>query len=240
MPTHHEITRLERVYRSYRESPAVQAQWDEANPGNQAILFERQNGIRKLLDTHGFLPLRNRKVLDVGCGTGKVLGSLLGFGAKPENLYGVDLLPDRIAEAQKSYPDLHFRCGNAESLEFQDAGFDLVLVFTVFSSILDQQMACNVAREVARVVRSGGGVLWYDFRYKNPRNPNVRGVTKRHIEILFPDFLIYLNSTTLFPPIARHLGRLTAKVYPLLAAIPLLRTHYLGLLVKRGKLRKSS
>ncbi len=232
MSTDHEVERLTHVYRTYRESHAIQAQWDESNPGNRAILRERQWAIRHLLSTHGFLPLTGRRVLEVGCGSGKVLANLLELGARPENLYGVDLLPERIAEAEQHYPDLHLQCANAEQLEFPDASFDLVLLFTVFSSILDGQMACKVAHEVSRVLRPGGAVLWYDFRYDNPRNPNVRGMIKRHIETLFPGLHMRLHTITLLPPLARRLGRLTPVLYPVLAAIPPLRTHYLGVLVK--------
>jgi len=236
--TQQEVKRLAQVYRNYRENPVVRAQWDESNPGNRAILRERQRAIRKTLGTHGFLPLASRRVLDVGCGTGKVLAGLVELGAQPNNLHGIDLLPDRIGEARKSYPSLHFQYTNAERLEFRNDSFDLVVLFTVLSSILDDQMAQNVAHEAARVLRPGGAVLWYDFRYDNPRNPNVRGIRKRHMEALFPDFQIHLHTITLFPFLARHLGRLAPLLYPILAAISPLRTHYLGLLMKSGVRRK--
>jgi ubiquinone/menaquinone biosynthesis C-methylase UbiE len=141
------------------------------------------------------------------------------------------LLPERIAEVRQRCPDLHFQCANAEQLEFPEASFDLVLLFTVFSSILDGQMARNVACEVTRVLKPGGAVLWYDFRYDNPRNPNVRGMTRRHIGTLFPGFQMHLHTITLFPALARRLGHLTSLLYPVLAAMPPLRTHYLGLLL---------
>jgi SAM-dependent methyltransferase len=232
MPSDREVQRLVQVYRAYRESQAVQAQWDEGNPGWSAILQERQRAIRRLLGSHGLFPLAGRKALEVGCGSGKVLASLLELGAQSQNLYGVDLLPDRISEAQQRYPELNFQCANAEQMEFPEASFDLVLLFTVFSSILDEQMARSVAYEVSRVLRPGGAVLWYDFRYDNPRNPNVRGVTRGNIETLFPGFNMRLRTITLLPPLARGLGCFTRVLYPLLAAIPPLRTHYLGLLIR--------
>jgi ubiquinone/menaquinone biosynthesis C-methylase UbiE len=232
MCTHQEVRRLAEVYRAYRESQATRAQWNDRNPGNHAIREEWQRVARDLLTVHGLLPLTDRKILEVGCGTGKVLADMVHFGAQPDNLYGVDLLADRITEARQAYPDLCLECANAEHLEFQDASFDLVLLFTVFSSILDEGMARNVGSEVRRVLRPGGAVLWYDFRYNNPQNPNVRGITRRRIHDLFPGFTMHLRSITLLPLLARRLGRFTKLLYPVFSAIPPLRTHYLGLLVK--------
>lgn len=227
-----EVERLKRVYCAYSESQIFQTCWDARNPGNQAILRERQRAIRRLLEAHGFFPLTNVRVLDVGCGSGRELAALVEMGAEPDLLYGVDLLPERIEEASRQYPMLHFQCANAEDLDFPDAYFTLVLLFTVFSSILDDGMAHNIAREVQRVLKPGGAVLWYDFRYNNPWNPHVRGMTKSHIRQFFPGFEMHLRTITLLPPLARRLGRLTRVLYPLLAVIPPLRTHYLGLLVK--------
>ena len=93
-------------------------------------------------------------------------------------------------------------------------------------------MAYNVAGEVHRVLKSGGAVVWYDFRYKNPWNPHTRPMPKQRIRQFFPDFEIHLHTVTLLPPLARRLGRLTPVLYPQLSAIPPLRTHHLGLLVK--------
>jgi ubiquinone/menaquinone biosynthesis C-methylase UbiE len=137
-----------------------------------------------------------------------------------------------VAEAKSRYSNLHFECGNAEKLNFPDASFDLILFFTVFSSILDGDMAKNVASEAQRVLKPGGAVLWYDFRFNNPRNPNVRGIRKKDIKILFPKLRMHLSTITLLPPLARRLGRLVTIAYPILSAIPFLRTHYLGLLIK--------
>jgi ubiquinone/menaquinone biosynthesis C-methylase UbiE len=227
-----EIDRLKRVYQNYRESPTAQLKWDESNLGNRAILRKWHRKTHFLLEDHGFWPLTGKRILEIGCGTGNVLASLLEFGANAEDLLGVDLLPDRIAEAQKRYPHIGFECANAEQLDFTDASFDLILVSTVFSSILDSGMAKNVAAEVCRLLKPGGAVLWYDFRYNNPRNPHVKGMTKHHIRALFPGLIIHLHTITLLPPLARRLGLLTTAIYPLLSAIPVLRTHYLGLLIK--------
>jgi ubiquinone/menaquinone biosynthesis C-methylase UbiE len=232
MSANREVERLVTVYREYREDSSFQAKWSLTNPGNRAMARERQGLLTRLLQMHSFFPLAGRRILDVGCGGGAVLASFKDLGASSENLYGVDLMPERIAQAQESFPDIHFQAGNAENLAFPSAYFDLVLLFVVFSSILDTRMARNVSREVSRVLKPGGAVVWYDFIYNNPQNPQVRGLRLSAIRDLFPDFHFLMRKTTLFPPLARRLGPLTSVLYPALAAIPCLRTHYLGLLQK--------
>lgn len=49
---------------------------------------------------------------------------------------------------------------------------------------------------------------------------------------LFRDFHMDLQRITLLPPVACRLGPAMRLLYPVLAAVPPLRTHYLALLVK--------
>jgi 2-polyprenyl-3-methyl-5-hydroxy-6-metoxy-1,4-benzoquinol methylase len=232
MTTDPEVKRLQAVYRDYHRQSCYQHKWSEANPGNRAMARERHRLLTRLLQVHGFFPLAGRRILDVGCGGGGTLASFKSLGAPSANLYGIDLRADRITLAKESFPDIQFQVGNAEHLVFQSGYFDLVLLYTVFSSILDINMARNVSREIRRVLKPGGAVVWYDFIYNNPRNPHVRGLKRPAISALFPEFRLGLHKITLFPPLARRLGPLTSVLYPALAAIPCLRTHYLGLLQK--------
>jgi len=227
-----EVDRIRFVYQGYERTPRELGKRDPTNPGNRAIHRERQDGIYKLLTQFERLPLGGSKILDIGCGNGGVLASLMDIGAEPENLYGIDLLPDRIESARRQYPEIKFLCGNAECLDYPSEHFDLLLLFTVFSSILDDNMIQNITLEIARVLKPGGAILWYDLRYNNPWNPHVKGIPKHHLHGLFHDFEIHLQPITLIPPLARRLGSFTPVIYPLLTAIPLLRSHYLGLLAK--------
>ncbi len=239
MPADREVDRIRGVYQAYRKSRPAQAKWDSGNRGNRAMLRERQRAIARCLSTQGYAPLADSKVLEIGCGSGGILANLVSLGARSENLYGIDLLEEEIAVAERAYPDMHWHCANAESLSFPNCFFDLVLLFTVFSSILDTRMATNLAKEVHRVLRPGGAILWYDFRYNNPANPHVQGIPRRRIRRLFPAFELRLGSITLLPQLARRLGWGTAALYPILAAFPPLRTHYLGLLRNGGQVHPS-
>jgi SAM-dependent methyltransferase len=227
-----ETERLKQVYHGYRADPAKQAAWSRKNPGNQTIWEERGRAIRHVLEQNHFLPLTEKRILEIGCGGGQVLAEFLSWSAGVENLYGVDLLPERIESVRKQYPEIHIECANAEQLSFSEASFDLALFFTVFSSILDESMRKGVAGEARRVLKKGGAVLWYDFRYDNPGNPNVRGMRKKDIRRLFPDFGFSFQTLTLLPPLTRRLGSLAPALYPLFSRVLFLRTHSLGLFRK--------
>ena len=232
MQVHPEVDRLKLVYREYGERGWGRTKWSAANRGNAAIRQERQQKLKQLLQSAGYFPLDQRRILDVGCGTGATLAGFEAWGARPENLYGADLLADRIRRAKEYFPAMSFQEANAEALPFSNDFFDLVTVFTVFTSILDPRMAHNVAREISRVLRARGAVIWYDFRLNNPLNPHVRGISRRGIRELFPGFRPHLVSITLMPPLARRCGALTGLLYPRLASLPFLRSHHLGLLLK--------
>jgi len=230
--TENEVRRLEDVYRGYAEQELSVTRWGSGNRGNRAIMAERSRVLRELLDEHGLLPLGQREILEVGCGSGHVLAGLVDLGAQQERLHGVELLEPRVELARRQQPWLDVVRGNAEHLPHEDGSFDLVLLFVVFSSILEPAMRQNVAKECARVLRPGGHVLWYDFRYDNPSNRNVRGIRRSELERLFAGFTPSLRTLTVVPQIARRLGPLTEVLYPALAAIPPLRTYYMGLLRK--------
>jgi ubiquinone/menaquinone biosynthesis C-methylase UbiE len=232
MEAHHEVERLAAVYAEYARTRAGERRWSPDNAGNRAMLAERGAALRVALGAHGFLPLGERPVLEVGCGTGEVLAGLLALGATPGALRGIDLLPETIAVAQHRHPGIRFEVGNAEQIRQGDRDVEMVLAFTVFTSILDDGMAGRVAAEIDRVLRPGGAVVWYDFRVDNPRNRHVRGLGRRAIATLFPGYGVHMRSITVLPPLARRLGRATSWAYPLLARLPALRTHYLGLLRK--------
>lgn len=232
-----ELERIRTVYAAYDRSSRVQRRWDPRNPGNVAIEREKARRIEHLLRNSGHWPAAHDRVLEIGCGVGDVLDGLRTLGIPEPNLYGVDLLPDRIATARQRLPAADLKCGNAAELPFPSGQFSLVLLLTVISSVQSPAMSQMLAREAARVLRPGGAILWYDLRRPNPYNPEVRAVSRGDLRRLFPEFRQELRAATLLPPLARRLGSFTPQFYPLLAALPCLRTHWLGLLVKPAEER---
>jgi 2-polyprenyl-3-methyl-5-hydroxy-6-metoxy-1,4-benzoquinol methylase len=225
-----EVRRIEAAYAERDRTLAGSVKRDQTNAGNQWLQQEHRHRLEQILRQRFGSGLQECRVLDVGCGYGSLLHWFHQLGVPAANLHGIDLLPKRIHEARRIFPDFTFAQANAASSNFADEPFDLVCVFTVFSSILDRGMAQAVAHNMTRALRDGGAVVWYDVRYPNPWNHHLCAMTKRRIRGLFPSFDIQVESITVVPPLARLLGPRTERAYPLLASIPVLRSHYLGLL----------
>jgi SAM-dependent methyltransferase len=204
-----------------------------SNPAYLLMLQERERATLALLGRHGLLPLGARAVLEVGCGTGQWLRDLVRWGATPSAVQGVDLLVERLADARAaSAPDVGLAGASATELPYRSARFDLVLQSTVFTSMLDPGVRRAAAVEMLRVLRPGGAVLWYDYHYDNPGNPDVRRVGRRELASLFPGCRMAVERVTLAPPLTRLFARRARFLCEMLAWMPWLRTHYLGLIWK--------
>lgn len=203
------------------------------NPDVWQTLQERQRGMLRLFSRLGWHDLTGRRVLEVGCGTGGNLLELLRVGFAPRNLAGIELLPERFAQAMQTLPaGVVLMQGDASLIKLPDESEDIVLQSTVFSSLLDAPFQWRLAQTMWRWVRPGGGVLWYDFTVDNPRNPDVRGVPVARIRELFPAGRVQYQRVTLAPPIARRVCALHPSLYPVFNVLPLLRTHVLAWIEK--------
>lgn len=202
-------------------------------PGHLFIIQQRERQMLSLLAQSGWKDLASKTLLEVGCGAGYWLREFIKWGARPENLTGIDLLPDRVALARRLCPDqVRIQCANAAQLPFSRQTFDLVLQSTVFTSVLDEESKRRIAAEMIRVVKNEGIIIWYDFHVNNPWNRDVRGVKRSEIVRLFPDCRIELRRATLLPPLTRFLATYSYLACYLLEKIPPFCTHYLGVIRK--------
>jgi len=190
---------------------------------------ERQRAVLRLFASLGWRTLADRRLLEVGCGSGGNLLEMLRLGFAPEHLSGVELLPERVEAARRSLPqDVTLLGGDASQLPLPEGQADVVLLSTVFSSLLDDGFQQQLATAVWCAVKPGGGVLWYDFTVNNPRNPDVRGVPVARIRQLFPHGQVQAQRLTLAPPLGRAVARVHPGLWSLLNTLPWLRTHVLA------------
>ena len=204
------------------------------NPDVWQAVHERQRAMLGMFARRGWRDLAQRRLVEVGCGSGAILLELLRFGFAPQHLSGIELLPARYEAARRVLPpELSLHLGDATALDLGAASQDIVLVSTVFSSLLDDAFQQRLADAMWRWTKPGGAVLWYDFTVDNPRNADVRGVPLRRIRALFPEATMEHRRVTLAPPIARAACRVHPGLYTVFNALPLLRTHVLCWLAKR-------
>ena len=107
---------VERIKLAYSKRTTDGVVYSLFNPGQLFMSQQLEKELVRLFDRHGMRPLANKEILEVGCGTAWPLRELVKFGANPENLHGIDLLPHAIDEAKKASPNMDFQCGNAEAL----------------------------------------------------------------------------------------------------------------------------
>lgn len=226
------LARVRASYERYDTDPSEQRRRDAQNPGLARLISEWHGRLVERLEKETGLDLSSARILDLGCGTGELLGSLISAGADPSRCFGVDLMPNRVALASERLPGARISPGDAGALDFGSAEFDLVCMSMIVSSIPSDELASTVCNEAIRVLKPQGTVAWYDMRSPNPRNPNVKALRSGDVRRLFPNAQVSLESITLLPPVARRLGRGTDRWYPRLSRVPALRGRYLGLITK--------
>lgn len=79
-------------------------------------------------------PLKDKRILDIGCGTGAWGASLSAH--KPNTSVGVDFSDKMLIEAKKKHPHIEFKKARAEDLSiFKDNEFDIVTASYVLHGV---------------------------------------------------------------------------------------------------------
>src|SRR5262249_10121856 len=95
--------------------------------------------------------LEGARVLDVGCGTGRLACWIADRVGPSGTVVGVDPLPERIAIARAKAPGIRFDVGRAEDLSaFASGTFDAVCMSSVFHWVTDKAGALAEARRVLK------------------------------------------------------------------------------------------
>jgi ubiquinone/menaquinone biosynthesis C-methylase UbiE len=93
------------------------------------------------------------KILEVGCGTGAIIGSTV---LKSQAiLYGLDYSFEFLAHSSKNHRQVNFICGNALQLPFCNGAFEITFCHFLLLWLKDPLRAL---KEMARVTRKGGWV----------------------------------------------------------------------------------
>ena len=99
-----------------------------------------------------FVSLQDHKVLEIGCGEGR-MSKLLA--PKSRKYIAIDPDEQSIEKAKSEIPDVDFRIGSGEALEFEDGSFPIIL----FTLSLHHQESCLALKEAHRVLSANGQLI---------------------------------------------------------------------------------
>ena len=224
--------RKEYKRRSVEVDVSLYASW---NPAESFMRAGRERTALQLLHRAGAFPQEGDRCLEVGYGRLGWLGTLISWGVMEADLSGIELDESRARVARATLPVADLRVGDATTLPWADATFKLVVVSTVFTSILQAEVRQRIAEEIKRVLAPGGALLWYDFRVNSPKNKQVRKVDRHELRKLFQGMEGRIKSVTLAPPLTRLLVSRSHVLAVVAETIPPLRTHQVAVLLKSGR-----
>jgi phthiocerol/phenolphthiocerol synthesis type-I polyketide synthase E len=122
--------------------------------------YINRNSVKLVLEVIGDCLVDDKRVLDVGCGRGGTIHTLLTF-FKPAAVTGLDLSTAAIQFCKQAHKasNVRFFEGDAEQLPFEDGAFDVV---TNLESSHSYPHIHRFYSEVYRVLPSGGYFLYTD------------------------------------------------------------------------------
>jgi SAM-dependent methyltransferase len=106
------------------------------------------------------IDVRGKRVLDLGCGMGRISTHLARYGAE---VYGTDISEEMIRLARQNLshvPGLHFDVGDGISLvQYPDGFFDGVWSYITLRHIPSHEVVVGYLREIGRTLAPGGWIL---------------------------------------------------------------------------------
>lgn len=114
--------------------------------------MERDKDHREIRTIEQFTDLAGKYVLEIGCGNGRVTA---GLADKAKKYVAIDPDSQSLTQARAKISGVEFRVGSGESLEFENASFDVVL----FTLSLHHQESQLALQEAHRVLREEGQLI---------------------------------------------------------------------------------
>ena len=122
--------------------------WDPLKPYNLEVNIEKRRVLAQFL-SRSYNDVGMLRVLDMGCGRGENMQTMIDLGVKPSQIEGVDLMDEFLAVARENLSS-SVRLHRADVSEYgTDSSYDVVMQYVLLSSILsedDRQKICANAR----------------------------------------------------------------------------------------------
>ncbi len=135
---------------------------------------------------------KNDRILDLGCGNGRVYEFFKDYGI---TYYGLDISEKLINIAKKKYPEPNFKVGNMINLPYENNFFDTVWMIASFHHLRDKKERIQTLKEIKRVLKENGILIitvWnlYQIKYLkyviNGVYDRLNGKTKKINDLFIP------------------------------------------------------
>lgn len=113
--------------------------------------------------------LKNKKILDIGCGTGYYIEYYLNRGAI--NITGLDITEESISNLKKKYPLLKFYTSDISKEAPLKGRYDLITAIGVLYHIVDDNKFENAISNIRRYAKKGSYILIQDNFLKKYQPP---------------------------------------------------------------------
>ncbi len=145
------------------------------------------------------IPFRpNINILDVGCGTGQLLGDLkTHFNGTPFSYTGIDQSSGMIRAAHSKYPGGHFSVASATEFHAPNKTYDIIICTHAFPYFPNKE---HVLQKLAALLTDGGILLLAQASMNNPYDALMLSVVK-------------LTTTKAYYPSRRNMRRLAASSF---------------------------
>lgn len=97
--------------------------------------------------------LRGKKVLDIGCGSGRIIADLRKFGA---TVIAADISEAMVLSTKKKFPDIEVVISDVSNMPFENDSFDFVIATFLIVHLKFLEPAFD---EIYRVLKPGGSLI---------------------------------------------------------------------------------
>mgnify|MGYP002408991922 CR=1 FL=1 len=146
------------------DTPVLAERYDQISDSqfNNGVQLVQELGIK-----------RGDRVLDVGCGTGRLIEYLINTFGESIEIVGLEPSEHRIKIAQQkvaAFPNVTFKPGSDRDLrDFADNKFDIVYINSVFHHIQSTAAQAAALVYIHRILKPGGKVASHGLHYAEER-----------------------------------------------------------------------
>ncbi len=164
--------KIKTFYRQNDSEDKYDKSWGHQNRVSAAYWSMRDQALFELLSPLKEVVNTNGRVLEIGSGFGHELIKFTHINIPSNQLFGIDLMQNRLKRSSILYPGIRHSVQNGCQLAYRNESFEVITQFTCFF-----HMPPNVRRtlyqEVRRVLKPGGVFLWWDITEKTKLTTNI-------------------------------------------------------------------